>query len=73
MSVFGVFRSVFSHIQSDSGDLLCKSPHSEQMRENKDQKNSEYEHFLRSLKLQIYNIIVSYKFLYYYWFFLKER
>ena len=29
-------------------DLLCKSPYSICMRENTDQKNSKYGHFLRS-------------------------
>ena len=31
-----------------SSDLLLKSPYSVRMRENKGQKNSEHEHFLRS-------------------------
>ena len=45
------FRSVFSSIQSEYGDLRSISPYSVQMRENKDQKNSEYGHFLRSVRL----------------------
>ena len=40
VSVFGIFRFVFSRIRTEYGDLLCKSLYSVQMRENKDQKNS---------------------------------
>ena len=40
VSVFGIFRFVFSRIRTEYGDLLCKSPYSVQMRENRDQKNS---------------------------------
>ena len=40
--VFGVFRSVFSHIRTEYGDLLRKSPYSVWIQENVDQKNSEY-------------------------------
>ena len=43
--------SVFSHIRNEYWDLLCKSLHSPQTRENTDQKNSEYGHVLRSVKL----------------------
>ena len=32
------FYSVFSRIRTECGDLLCKSPHSVQIRENKDQE-----------------------------------
>ena len=40
--VFGVFWSVFSHIRTEYGDLLRKSPYSVWIQENVDQKNSEY-------------------------------
>ena len=42
-----IFSSVFSHIWTEYEYLLCKSPYWLQMREYKDQKNSEYGHFLR--------------------------
>ena len=40
--LFGVFWSVFSHIRTEYGDLLRKSPYSVWIQENVDQKNSEY-------------------------------
>ena len=42
--------SIFSRIRTESGDLLCKSPNSVRMRENKEQKNTECRHFLRCVK-----------------------
>ena len=48
VSVFRVFWSAFSRIRTEYGDLLCKSPYSVQMWENRDQKHSKYKHFLRS-------------------------
>ena len=42
--------SVFSHIRTGYGKILRISPYSVQMRENMDQNNSEYGHFLRSGK-----------------------
>ena len=42
------FCSVFSLILSEFGEIRSISPYSVQMRENMDQKNSEYGHFLRS-------------------------
>ena len=42
------FQSVFSRIRTEYGDLLRKSPYSVRMRENTDQKNTEYGYFLRS-------------------------
>ena len=44
-SVFEVFLSVFSHIRTEYGEIRNISPYLVQMRENKDQKNSEYVHF----------------------------
>ena len=43
------FWSAFLRIPTEYGDLLCKSLYSVQMRENVDQKNSEYGHFSRSV------------------------
>ena len=42
------FWSVFSRIRTVHGEIQSVSPYSVQMRENKDQKNSEYGHFSRS-------------------------
>ena len=41
------YWSVFSRIRTECGKILHISPYSVQLRENKDQKNSEYGHFLR--------------------------
>ena len=49
------FWSVFSRIRTEYEDLQSKSLYSVQMRENTDQKNSEYEHFLRSGCIFIFN------------------
>ena len=38
---------MFSHIRSEYGDLQSKSLYPVRMRENKDQKISEVEHFVR--------------------------
>ena len=40
--------SVFSCIRTEYGEILRISPYSVRMRENADQNNSEYGHFLRS-------------------------
>ena len=42
------FWSVFFRIQTEYGELQSISPYSVRMRENTDQKNSEYGHFSRS-------------------------
>ena len=42
------FWSEFSHIRTEYGEILPFFPYWVQMRENTDQKNSEYRHFLRS-------------------------
>ena len=39
-------------MRTESGKILRISPYSVQMRENKDQKNSEYGHFSRSAKFK---------------------
>ena len=43
------FCPVFSHIYAAYDDLVCKFPYLVRMRENTDQKNSEYKHVLRSV------------------------
>ena len=48
------FWSAISCIQTEHRDLLCKSPYSVRMRENTDQKNSEYRHIFRSGYLKKY-------------------
>ena len=48
MSVFKLFWSVFPGIQTEYGEIHRISPYSVRMRENTDQNNSEYVHFLRS-------------------------
>ena len=45
------FWSVFFHIQTEYGEILHISPYLVQMRENKDQNNSDYEHFSRSVNV----------------------
>ena len=44
------FWFVFSPTCTQYGEILHTSPHSVQMRENTDQKTSEYRHFSRSAK-----------------------
>ena len=42
------FWSVFSRIQTEYGEILRIFPYSVWIRENTDQKNFDYGHFLRS-------------------------
>ena len=49
------FWSVFSRIQTEYGKILSISPNSVRMRENTDQKNSEYGHFSSSVPLEKFN------------------
>ena len=42
-----LFLSTFSRIRTEYGEILRISPYSVRMRENEDQNNSEYGHFLR--------------------------
>ena len=44
------FWFVFSRIWTEYGDMLRISPSSMRMREIRDQKNSEYGHFSRSVR-----------------------
>ena len=52
-----LFWSAFSRIWTKYGDILRISPNSVQMRENTDQGNSEYEHFLSSVSSQSSNYV----------------
>ena len=45
------FRSVFSSLWTEYGEILCISLHSVRMRKNTGQKNSKYGHFSRSVGL----------------------
>ena len=45
------FWSVFSHTRTEYGDLQSKAAYSVQMRENMEQKKSEYVHLSRSFNL----------------------
>ena len=42
--------SAFSRIRTEYGEIRSISPYSVRMRENVDQSNSEYGHYLRSVK-----------------------
>ena len=59
------FWFVFSHIWSEYEDILRISPYSVRMRENTDQKNSEYGHFSGSvfhcLKWKILTSALTYR------------
>ena len=46
--VFGVFLVHISRIRPEYGEIRIIFPYSVQMRENTNQKNSEYGHFSRS-------------------------
>ena len=48
-----LFWSAFSHIRTQYEEIQSISPYSVRMRENADQNNSEYGHFLRSVKFFI--------------------
>ena len=44
-----LFLSVFSHIQTEYGEILCISPYSIRMQEYVDKDNSKYGRFSRSV------------------------
>ena len=44
-----LFWSAFSRIRTEYGEIRRISPYSVRMRENADENNSEYGHFLRSV------------------------
>ena len=47
------FWSVFSRSQTEYGNFQNKSLYSVQLRDNTDQKSSEYRHFLRSDRYEV--------------------
>ena len=47
------FWSVFSCLRTEYGEMRSFSPYSVRIRENTDQKNSEYGHFSRSVSFSI--------------------
>ena len=62
-----LFWSAFSCIRTEYGEMLHISPYSVRIRENVDQNNSEYKHFLRSaLFLLLYEKVKIVKFWSYY-------
>ena len=48
-----LYWSVLSHIRTDYGEKLRISPYSVRMRENADQNNFKYGHFLRSVVVPV--------------------
>ena len=52
-----LFWSVFYLIRTEYGEIRSISPYSVKMRENVDQNNSEYGHFLRSVVLALQKIL----------------
>ena len=50
MSVFGVFLVFIFRMWTEYGEIRRISPYSVRMRENKDQKKTEYGHFSRSVR-----------------------
>ena len=55
-----LFLSVFSCIRAEYGEILSISPYSVRMRENTDQNNSEYGHFLRSVYLTCFKSVLHF-------------
>ena len=45
-----LFWPLFSRIRTEYGEIQSISPYSVRVRENTDQNNSEYEHFLYSVE-----------------------
>ena len=45
------FWSIFSHFRTENGEIVRISPYLFRIQENTDQNNSEYEHFLCSVKV----------------------
>ena len=52
------FSSVFSRIRTQYEEIRCISPYSVRMRENPDEKNSEYGHFLGSVMLITFRVFI---------------
>ena len=51
------FRSVFSRIRTEYGEILHMSPYSIRMWKNTDQKKPEYGHFSRSVRVQLKSLL----------------
>ena len=51
-----LFWSALPHMRTEYGKIQIISPHSVRMRENADQKNSKYKHFLCSVCHEIFKI-----------------
>ena len=62
VSVFWVFLFGISRIRTKYGDLLCKSSYSVRIRENTDQKNYDYGHFLRSVGNNVHHLSITFTF-----------
>ena len=54
-----LFLSAFSHIRTEYGEIRSISPYSVIMRENADQHNSEYGHFLRNVRPFVFSIFIE--------------
>ena len=52
-----LFQSVFPRIRTEYGEIRSISPYSVRMRENMDQNNSEFGHFLHSVDKYPINIL----------------
>ena len=57
MSIFGVFLVRIFKYSAEYREILCISPYSVGMRENADQNNSEYGHFLRSVVVAVFSLV----------------
>ena len=52
-----LFWSAFSRIRTEYGEMRSIRANSVQMRENANQNNSEYGHFLRSIMVELYKMV----------------
>ena len=50
-----LFRSPLSRIRTEYEEILCISPYSVRMQENKDQNNAEYGHFSGNVSRELYS------------------
>ena len=54
-----LFLSAFSHIWTECGEIRSISPYSVILRENADQYNSEYGHFLRNVRPFVFSFFIE--------------
>ena len=54
-----LFWSAFSRFRTEYGEIRCVSPYSVRIRENADQNNSEFGHFLCSIRHAEIHLILS--------------